>query len=493
MKERKTKIVIAGGGTAGWMTAIAMTRLIKNTEVELVESDNIATIGVGEATIPTMQFFHEILGINEAEFLKATGGTFKLGISFENWKEKGHKYIHAFGETGKGCWAADFQHFWLRGKLLGLKHQFGDFCVEQVAAKMGRFAKVKNKGINFAYHIDATKYAQYLRALCEKNSSFSRIEGKIAKVNLSENSGEIESLSLESGSTISGDLFIDCTGQRALLIGEALNTPYEDWSQWLVNDTAIAVQTESTEPAKPYTRSIAHDSGWQWKIPLQHRVGNGMIYSSQYMSDKDAEKRLLENIQGKMVTTPKKIAFKTGTRTQHWNKNCVAIGLSSGFLEPLESTSIHLIQRSITRLLELFPVNGIRGTDIDEYNQQTKVDIASIRDFIILHYVVTEREDSPYWQYHKNMEIPETLKHRIELFQRSGHVCLKNDELFEDSWMQVMIGQGLIPENYHPIVDNMSDQEVTKFLNDMQQLELKKASSLPPHHAYIHQYCPSKH
>ncbi|WP_158970235.1 tryptophan halogenase family protein [Paraglaciecola sp. L3A3] len=492
MQENITKVVIAGGGTAGWMTAVAMSRLIKNTQVVLIESDEIATVGVGEATIPTLQFFHEILNINEAELLKATGGTFKLGISFENWKTKEHKYFHAFGETGKGCWAADFQHFWLRGKKLGLKHEFGDFCVEQVAAQMDKFARVKNKGINYAYHIDATKYAAYLRTLCEKNTSFSRVEGKIASVDLLQNSGEIGSLTLESGQKFEGDLFIDCTGQRALLIGEALNTPFEDWSHWLVNDSAIAVQTKSTESPKPYTRSIAHDSGWQWKIPLQHRVGNGIIYSSKFMSDTDAEKHLLNNIEGETLTSPRKIAFKTGTRKLHWNKNCVAIGLSSGFLEPLESTSIHLIQQSIIRLLKLFPVNGLRQVDINEFNQQTAVDIDSIRDFIILHYVVTERKDSPYWQYQQEMQLPDSLKHRIELFKQSGHVCLKNDELFEDSWMQVMIGQGLIPQNYHPIVDNMSDNELFKFLNDMRELEYKRASSLPSHQKFIDLYCAAK-
>ncbi|MCF2950259.1 tryptophan 7-halogenase [Paraglaciecola aquimarina] len=474
------------------MTAVAMTRLIKNTEVVLVESDDIATVGVGEATIPTLEFFHEILNINEAEFLKATGGTFKLGINFENWRNTQHQYFHGFGVTGKDCWAADFQHFWLKGKQLGLKYEFGDFCLERVAALKGKFARVQNKGINYAYHLDATAYAQYLRMLCEKNQSFRRVEGKIAEVTLTTNSGEIESLALESGQNISGDLFIDCTGQRALLIGDALKTPYKDWSHWLINDSAIAVQTQSTEPPLPYTRSIAHASGWQWKIPLQHRVGNGLIYSSRFLDDQAAEQLLLNNIEGKPLTTPRKIGFKTGSRSQHWNKNCVAIGLSSGFLEPLESTSIHLIQQSIIRLLKLIPVNGLRQVDIDEFNQQTEVDIASIRDFIILHYVVTERDDSPYWQYHTQMSIPESLKHRIELFKQSGHVCLKNDELFEDSWMQVMIGQGLTPENYHPIVDNMSAKELSKFLGDMRELIEQRASSLPSHQDYIKQYCASR-
>ncbi|MFC3122827.1 tryptophan halogenase family protein [Agaribacter flavus] len=488
MKINTTKVVIAGGGTAGWMTAVAMCKLIKNIDVTLVESEEIGTIGVGEATIPTLQFFHEILDINEADFLRETQGTFKLGIKFENWKQIEHSYIHAFGKTGKDCWACDFQHFWVKAQKLGLTNEFGDFCVEQVAASLGKFARVKNNGINYAYHIDASKYTLYLRKICEQRG-LKRIEGKIQSVELNKDNGKVRALKLSSGKELPGDLFIDCTGQRGLLIGQALKTEYKDWSNWLPNDRAIALQSTSVEPPKPYTRSIAHSCGWQWRIPLQNRVGNGIVYSSKYMSDNDAEKLLFKHIDGQPLTSPKLIEFKTGSRRLHWNKNCVAIGLSSAFLEPLESTSIHLIQRSIIRLLKLFPSNGILQSHVDEFNQQTAVDIEAIRDFIIMHYVVTERDDSAYWRYFKGIKLPKNLHHRLRLFEESGHICLKNGELFEDSWMQVLIGQGLIPKYYHPIVDNMSDAELKQFINMMKDRELKRANSLPSHQSFIDEYC----
>lgn len=490
MKNNKIqKVVIAGGGTAGWMAAAAISKLLgKNLDITLVESDEIATVGVGEATIPTLQYFHQLLNINEAEFLKETHGTFKLGINFEGWRDVNEDYLHAFGVTGKDCWAAGFQHFWTKGRQKGIASEYGDYCLEKVTASAEKFAHLPNNGLNYAYHIDATRYGQYLRKISEKHGT-KRVEGKIKDVNLDPDTGFIQSLTLESGKTIEGDLFLDCTGQRALLIEGALHTGFEDWSHWLPCDSAIAVQTESTGSIKPYTRSIAHEFGWQWRIPLQHRVGNGMVFCSKYVSDEQALEVLEQNLVGEKLTKPLVIKYRTGTRRKHWNKNCVAVGLSSGFLEPLESTSIHLIQQSIVRLMRMFPQNGIEQSDIDEFNLQTKFDTATTRDFIILHYSVTNRKDSPFWRHCRNMPIPDSLAHRIKLFKETGRVFRKNNELFDDSWMQVMIGQGLLPESYHTIVDNMGDDELKRFLDHIKANVDNTVKQLPPHEAFIERFC----
>ncbi|WP_019026164.1 tryptophan halogenase family protein [Colwellia piezophila] len=490
MKTNKIqKVVIAGGGTAGWMAAAAISKLLgKNLDITLVESDDIATIGVGEATIPTLQYFHQLLNINEAEFLKATHGTFKLGISFEGWRDVNEDYLHAFGVTGKDCWAAGFQHFWSKGRQKGIASDFGDYCLEKVTASNEKFTHLPNNGLNYAYHIDATRYGKFLRKMSEEHGT-KRIEGKINQVNMDQESGNISSLTLESGLVIEGDLFLDCTGQRALLIEGALHTGFEDWSHWLPCDSAIAVQTKSTEAPKPYTRSIAHDFGWQWRIPLQNRVGNGMVYCSKYVSDEQALAVLEKNLVGEKITEPRVIKYRTGTRRKHWNKNCVAVGLSSGFLEPLESTSIHLIQQSIIRLLRMFPQDGIVQSDIDEFNLQTKFDTATTRDFIILHYSVTNRKDTEFWRHCRNMPIPDALAHRLKLFKETGRVFRKNNELFDDSWMQVMIGQGLLPESYHPIVDNMSDEELKRFLDHIKANIDNTVKQLLPHDAFIDRFC----
>ncbi|MDG2393121.1 MAG: tryptophan 7-halogenase, partial [Thalassotalea sp.] len=485
------KVVIAGGGTAGWMTAAALTKLLgKNLEISLIESDEIPTVGVGEATIPTLVYYHQLLNINEADFLKATQGTYKLGINFEHWHDIDKHYLHAFGVTGKDCWAAGFQHFWKRGRDLGIAKDFGNYCLEQVAAKQQKFAHLPNNGLNYAYHIDAGLYAKFLRQISEQHG-IKRISGTINKVNLDSSNGHIQSLDLKDGSNVEGDLFIDCTGQRGLLIEQALHTGYEDWSHWLLNDSAIAVQTKAVEAPRPYTRSIAHKFGWQWRIPLQNRVGNGIVFSSKHVSDEEAKQTLLNNLEGEMITEPKTIKFKTGTRRQHWNKNCIAIGLSSGFLEPLESTSIHLIQQSVLKLLRIFPQNGIIQHDIDEYNQQMRFEVESVRDFIILHYKVTDRSDSTYWSHCKNLDVPASLAHKIALFKDTGRVFRVNNELFDDSWMQVMIGQGLEPKSYHPIVDNMSEQELQNFLSHLENNLSGIVGQLPSHGAFLQQFCPA--
>lgn len=485
----KKRVVIAGGGTAGWMAAAAFTRLLGNQiDVTLVESSDIGTVGVGEATIPTLVFFHKLLKINEQEFMAATNATFKLGINFENWKDLDHAYLHAFGVTGKDCWAAGFQHFWLRGLKEGLATDFGDYCLERQAAQACKFAHLPKNGLNYAFHMDATKYALFLRSIAEKEG-LKRIDAKIAKVIVREDNGFIESLELDNGQVLGGDIFIDCTGFKGLLIEKALHTGYEDWSHWLPCDSAVAMQTESVSSPVPYTRSIAREAGWQWRIPLQNRVGNGLVFCSNYITDDDAISTLRANLEGKPLTQPRIIRFKTGKRRKQWNKNCLALGLASGFLEPLESTSIHLIQQGIVRFLRMFPVDGIVEEDITEFNRQADFDIAHIRDFIILHYHVTNRTDTAFWRHCRQMDIPDSLLHRIELFKKTARVFRQGSELFDDSWQQVMIGQGLMPDSYHPIVDTMSRQELETLLLSIRQGITRTVDKLPPHKDYITRYC----
>jgi tryptophan halogenase len=472
------------------MAAASLSKLLgKTLDITLVESDVIGTVGVGEATIPTLLTLHELLKIKEQEFVAAVKGTFKLGISFESWRDIDEDYIHSFGWTGKDCWAAGFQHFWLKGKRLGISKEFGEYCKEWVAAKHQRFAVLPNQGLNYAYHIDASLYAKFLRKIAEENGC-RRQEGKIEKVDLDPETGFITALQLDSGKTIEGDLFVDCTGFRGLLIEQTLGVDYIDWTNWLPCDSAVAVQTEAVAPPIPYTRAIARQAGWQWRIPLQHRVGNGLVFSSQYWADDDAKRFLLDNIEGKPLTDPRVIKFTTGQRRQHWHKNCVAVGLSSGFIEPMESTSIHLIQRSIIRLMQMFPYSGIRQPDLDEFNEQMSTEFAHIRDFIVLHYHVTQRTDSPFWEHCRTMEIPESLRHRIELFKQTGRVFKAPHELFgENSWIQVMLGQGLMPEQYHPVVNMMDDEELERFLNGLHGSARQLVSQLPDHQRFIDHYC----
>ena len=487
------RVVIAGGGTAGWMVAAALSKTLgKVLDITLIESDDIGTVGVGEATIPTLLNFHSLLDINEQEFMAATQATFKLGISFENWRNCKEDYIHSFGMTGIDHWTAGFQHFWRKGRERGLAGAYGDYCLELKASQESRFAHLPQNGMNYAYHMDASRYARYLRTFSEP-FGVQRIEGKIAKVHTDTASGDITGLQLDSGALIEGDLFIDCTGFRALLLGETMKQEYEDWSHWLFCDSAIAVQTESTGPAIPLTRSIAHEAGWQWRIPLQHRVGNGIVFSSRYTDDDRARATLLGNIQGQVLTDPRVIRFRPGQRRNTWSGNCVGIGLASGFLEPIESTSIHLIQRAIVRLLQMFPADGIRQSDVDEYNFQTSTEIRHIRDFIILHYHVTNRRDSAFWRDAANMEIPASLRHRIDLFRETGRVFRIPNELFaENSWIQVMLGQGVMPEQHHQSADLMGDAELSGFLNGISDRIRKTVAQLPSHQSYVATYCGAK-
>lgn len=492
-KKPIKRVVIAGGGTAGWMAAAALAKLLgKNLSVSLIESDDIPTVGVGEATIPTLHIFHRLLGINEQEFMAATNATFKLGIKFENWKAQNEDYIHSFGFLGQGCWAAGFQHFWLKGKEKGMVTQIGDYVPEHLACREGRFAVLANQEQNHAYHLDAGLYAQFLRKIAEQHGC-KRIEGKIQTVTLNDDCGDISSVTLASGEAVEGDLFIDCTGFRALLIEQALHTGFEDWSHWLPCDSAVAVQTTAKANPVPYTRSIARDAGWQWRIPLQNRTGNGLVFCSKYVSDEQAKDTLLANIEGETLNEPRVIKYKTGTRRKHWNKNCIAVGLSSGFIEPLESTGIHLFQRAIVRLMLMFPSHGIEQADVDEFNAQSRADVEDIKDFIILHYHQTERTDTPFWRYCKNMPIPDTLTHRMDLFAGTGKVFKKAEELFgETSWIQVMLGQGIMPKQYHPIVDMMSDDELQRFLDNIKANVKRKVANWPDVNDFIRYYCQSQ-
>jgi tryptophan halogenase len=491
-RKRVTRVVIAGGGTAGWMAAAALSRTLgKGLEIKLVESDDIGTVGVGEATIPTLVHFHRLLDIGEQEFMAATSATFKLGISFEGWRARGEDYIHSFGATGTDHWTAGFQHFWRKGRERGLAGDYGDYCLELAAAREYRFGHLPNDGVNYAYHLDASAYARYLRRFSE-HFGVERIEAKIAQVETDPGSGHVKSLVLDSGTRVEGDLFIDCTGFRSLLLGQAMGVEYEDWSQWLFNDSAIAVQTEAVGPPLPMTRAIAHDWGWQWRIGLQHRTGNGIVFSSRHVDDDTARAALLGNIEGKTLTEPRVIRFKPGQRPRVWAGNVVGLGLASGFLEPIESTSIHLIQRGLVRLLQIFPTNGIVQADVDEYNAQTAEDLRTIRDFIILHYKVNGR-DTPYWQQAAAMEVPDSLRHRIELFRETGRVFRHQNELFaENSWVQVMLGQGIAPRAHHPSADLMDDQELRAFLDGIRARVRRTVAQLPSHQDYVRGYCPAK-
>ena len=487
MSERKVeRVVIAGGGTAGWMAAAALSRLVgRKLSVTLVESEEIGTVGVGEATIPTILTINRLLQIPEPDFIKLTSGTFKLGIRFENWRTEGEDYFHSFGDTGKGSWAAGFHHFWLRAKELGLAEQYGEYCPELKAAEAERFAITSENKLNYAYHLDASKYGMYLRKMAEA-SGVTRVEGKISHVDTSPHDGFIEALMLDNGHRIEGDLFIDCTGFRALLSEGALNTGFDNWSHWLPANRAWAVQSELSEHPKPYTRAIAHKVGWQWRIPLQHRAGNGLVYCNDFMDEETARDLLLENVQEKTLIDPRPIRFTTGQRKQYWNKNCIAIGLSSGFIEPLESTSIHFIQNGIMWLLLMFPDLSIEESTVREYNTKMRSEAEHIRDFIVLHYALNERHGDPFWDHCRNMELPDSLKHRMELFERSARVFKPQDDVFaENSWVQVMMGQGLTPQGYHNIAQAMSSEQMTAFLKGIQHEVAQTVAKLPQHGAFV--------
>jgi len=493
-KNKIQRVVIVGGGTAGWISAALMAKtLAKTVEITLVESDKIGIIGVGEATIPPIIHLNNAIGLDEKTFIKETNATIKLGIEFDNWGKLGDSYMHAFGGIGKNFPFCDFHHFWLKSKQAGDTSNYWDYSLNYQAAKNNKFNKVTTiegtnlPGIEYAYHFDAGLYAKLLSRFSQ-NMGVKRIEGIVNKVNLNNATGYVTDVELESGKKIHGDLFIDCTGQKALLIEGALSTGFEDYSHWLPCDRAVAVPCESVEPLTPYTRSTAHGSGWQWRIPLQHRIGNGLVYSSKYMTDEQAKDKLLSQLDGKPLAEPKVIPFKTGVRRKQWHKNVVAIGLSSGFFEPLESTNIHLIQTAAIRLLKFFPHSGIKSTEVSEFNRQSKVESEQMRDFIILHYKLNQREDSDFWRACQRMEVPDTLANKMALFEQSGKVFREQDELFtEIAWQQVMIGQNLIPQDYHPIANSLSEEQILDLMGNLKVLISRTVGNLTDHKAYLTQ------
>lgn len=489
------KVVIAGGGTAGWMAAAALSGLLgKNLHICLISSEEIPVVGVGEATIPTLNAFHKLLNIPEDDFLRSVQGTFKLGIAFENWYRTNHRYLHAFGSTRADSWAAGFQHYWLKSRQRGNPLDYGHYSIESLAAAAGKFSThIKtdrgSEPLVYAWHFDAGLYAAYLEKYAARHGVVHR-KGTIRQVHLDPDSGHISSLELNDGERIEGDLFIDCTGFRSLLLDRTLHVGYEDWTHWLPCDRAVAMQTSAVSEPLPYTRSIAHSAGWQWQIPLQHRVGNGLVYSSRYLSDEAATECLLSSVEGEPLTTPRYLQFRTGQRRKHWHKNCIALGLASGFLEPLESTAIHFVQKNLIRLIQMFPQAGISDAVVTEFNRQCRAEMENVRDFIILHYHATAREDSPFWRYCKTMEIPESLQSRLSLFREAGRFYRDSWDLFgESSWVQVLLGQGVMPDDYHPLVNLMSDAELDSFMRQAHAKAAEFADVLPTHQELIHHYC----
>lgn len=487
------RVVVAGGGTAGWIAAAALAkRLGSLIEVTLVESDEIGRIGVGESTVPTAHTFHHLIGIDEREFMSETGSAFKLGIRFDGWGQVGDRYFHSFGTLGRSTWMAEFHHIWLAARDMGLAGELGDYCLELQAAIQARFGISPDTPVNYAYHLDATYYARFLRRIGEAAGA-RRVEGRIARVEQDGESGFITALVLDSGERIEGDLFIDCTGFRAMLIGQTLGTGFEDWGHWLPNDRAIPVQTASTGPALPFTQAIAHDAGWIWRIPLQHRVGNGIVYSSAHLSDDEARDRLISAIDGDILVQPNPISFRPGKRHRVWEKNCVALGLTSGFVEPLESTSIHMIMIGVIRLMQLFPFDGCDEALIRRYNGLADDEIEKIRDFVILHFKLTERDDSAYWRHCRDMPIPDTLADRIDTFRSDAHAWQAREELFRiDSWVQVMLGQRLKPRAYHRLGEAMGPEQLGQALANLKSGVDATIARMPSHQQFLAGYCPAK-
>lgn len=487
--KRIRKVVIAGGGTAGWVAAAALAHQFRDLlDITLVESEQIGTVGVGESTVPPMRAFHRLLGIDERDFMRATAATFKLSISFENWLRQGDRYFHPFGITGQGTLACAFHHFWLDSLRRGGDSDLGDYCVETVASRVDRFMLSQQPQVNYAYHIDAGLYARYLRRLAERHG-LKRVEGKIREVRQDGASGFVESLVLEDGQVIEGDLFVDCTGFRGLLIEQTLKTGYEDWNQWLPCDRAMAVQTRATGPAVPYTRAIAHEAGWRWHIPLQHRVGCGWVYSGAHMSDDEAASRLLSEVGPEVVKDPWLVRFRTGRRLKAWNGNVVSSGLSSGFIEPLESTSIHLGISAIVRLIQLFPADGIDPSLVDRYNAISRAELEHVRDFIVLHYHANQR-DEPLWRECREMALPPSLAPRIAEFRERAHAWQGEDELFRlDSWTHVMLGQGIRPRQSHPLARGLGDADMQRFLAGIRQPIDQLVARMPSHQQFLDAYC----
>jgi len=487
------RVVIVGGGTAGWMAAAALARFVPaSTRITLIESDAIGTVGVGEATIPGIRLFNQMLGLDEAEFLRATNGSFKLGIRFEGWSGEGSGYLHAFGSIGRGLGLVPFHHYWLRGGGAANPASLWGHMPGAQAAMAGRFAPDPGRpdlpsGLAWAYHFDASLYAALLRRHAE-SAGVARVEGRIASVT-HDRAGWIDHVVLDGGEVHAGDLFIDCSGFRSLLIGETLAEPFDDWSELLPCDRALAVAGERASPLPPYTRAIAHGAGWRWRIPLQHRTGNGLVYDSRHLSDDEAAERLLLALNGEATGDPRPLRFTTGRRRRAWVGNCIALGLAAGFLEPLESTSIHLIQSGIARLLDFWPGGMLQPVDTDAYNAETAAEWLAVRDFLILHYHANARTE-PFWAERRAAPLPESLAARIAVFRANGRFRRAGEELFaEAAWVQVMIGQNILPGGHHALADTLSAHELDDFLSLTRRQAAQVAARLPTHDAFLAAHC----
>jgi tryptophan halogenase len=492
------RIVIVGGGTAGWMAAAVFAHTLKGRygSVTLIESSEIGTVGVGEATIPPIQFFNAMLGIDERDFIRKTQATFKLGIEFKDWTRLGHSYFHPFGPHGQDIDAVPFHNYWLKLRALGEGGEIGDYSMSTVAAGLGRYLRQPSKlmpgapPLAYAFHFDAGLYAAYLRAYAEAKG-VERIDGRITRVAQNGEDGFIQALDLSDGRTVEGDFFIDCSGFRGLLISETLKVGFEDWSRWLPCDRALAVPCEGLATLTPYTRSTAREAGWQWRIPLQHRIGNGYVFSSSFTEQEQAAEILMANLDGAPRGEPRLLKFTAGRREKAWSKNVVALGLAGGFLEPLESTSIHMVQSALFRLLALMPTDrGVDEATIDEFNRLSTIEYEQVRDFLILHYKAVERDDTEFWTYCRTMAVPDALQHKIDLFRRRGRVARFDGQLFvEPSWVAVFLGQGVEPESYDPLADVMGLDEVRQRLAQIRQAVRQTAMEMPAHHEFIGRHC----
>ncbi len=492
------RVVIVGGGTAGWICAALLSRALgQQIHIHLIESDAIGTVGVGEATIPQIRHINQFLGVDEREVLKASQGTFKLGIQFNDWGRIGDSYLHAFGDIGLPHGLIPFQHYWLRDRNRSGENAPGlwayspnaQACLSGRMAIMERLGNTPMTGLRHAYHFDAGLYAQFLRRQCPSDS-VTRTEGKVVDVRLRGEDGYIESVRLERGETIEGELFIDCSGFRGLLIEQALGAGYENWQHWLPCDRAVTVASARVPPMRPYTQANARSAGWQWRIPLQHRSGNGHVYSSRYLSDDEATATLLENLEGEALGEPRLLRFATGRRRRFWYRNCVAIGLAAGFMEPLESTGIHLIQSAVGRLLAHFPDTGFDPVLVEAYNHSTAFEYERIRDFLILHYASTQRTDTPFWRHCARLERPESLRNKIAMFRASGQIFREGDELFTDvGWLQVLVGQHVLPRTHHPLADTLPQEQLDDFLGNIRRLIERAVTTMPSHEAFIERHC----
>ena len=497
-RNRKIRrVAIIGGGSAGWIVAAALVKSIQDDcAITLVESELIGTVGVGEATVPPVRLFNRSLGIDENELLKSTQGTIKLGIQFNDWTRPGHSYMHPFGQFGIDFDVVPLQYYWMQARRKGKAGELDEYSMASMAALENRFElpttdpRLVQSTYDYAYHIDAGLYAKFLRARSE-DAGVTRVEGRVVDVLLDGESGFIESVRLEDGQEISADLFVDCSGFRGLLIEGALKTGYEDWTNWLSCDRAVAVPCEHGGEFTPYTKSTALEAGWQWRIPLQHRIGNGHVYCSRHVSDDEATAKLLGNLDGKPLADPNLLRFTTGCRKQFWHKNCVSIGLSAGFLEPLESTSLHLIQTGVSRLLAMFPDRDFNQFNIDEYNRLTRAEYEWVRDFLILHYHATERDDTAFWRECASMSIPDELRYRMDKFKALGHVgATAGAELFgQSSWLAVMVGQMGLPDNDVPIIEHRTEIDAEDLLAELRDLNREAALSMRTHRRYIQRNC----